>query len=266
MISASTRPFAILGHPVRHSLSPLMHNAAFRVLGIDAVYVALDIPADRVGATMHLLASQGGGGNVTVPHKAEALGGVAPDPSLSALGAVNTFWGEGELVRGANTDVAGVIGAWRDLGSPEGPWLVLGTGGSARGAIRAAIDLGIAVAVRSRDAARGASLEAWATSQGALVVREPTCRVAVNATPLGLKHDDPLPAEPAALPHIVAALDLVYACGRTRWVLQMERAGRPAADGRGVLLHQGVGAFECWFPQQAAPVEVMRAAVHDALG
>jgi shikimate dehydrogenase len=89
--------------------------------------------------------------------------------------------------------------------------------------------------------------------------------VAINATPLGLGGDDPLPVEPSEIPGVRVALDLVYAPGETRWVRVLREHGIQAQDGRAMLLHQGAAAFARFFPAEAAPVDVMRAAVQRAL-
>ena len=87
----------------------------------------------------------------------------------------------------------------------------------------------------------------------------------INATPLGLRAGDPLPFDPGAFPRAEIVLDMVYARGETAWVRAMRPHVRRAADGRAMLVAQGAAAFECWFPDKAAPVEVMRAAVNAAL-
>lgn len=261
--------FAILGDPVAHSASPAMHGAAFRALGLPAVYVALRPTSEGVADTMRALARTGGGGNVTVPFKVEAA--VAADvrtPRVERLGAANTFWWAEEQLQADNTDVDGVLEALRELGvtADGSPWLVLGTGGSARAVAAAALELGAPLAVRSRDAARAARFAAWAAGLGVAPAEAAACRIVLNATPLGLEADDPLPLVPAEVPELAVALDLVYARGGTRFVQAARAAGAAAADGRRMLLAQGVAAFRRWFPRREPPVEVMRAALRDALG
>jgi shikimate dehydrogenase len=265
MISGTTKVFALLGEPVRHSLSPRMHNAAFLALGLDAAYVALPCDADQVGPLMRALVRAGGGGNVTVPHKAVAAATV--DQKLQAeLAVCNTFWGEEDRLVGDNTDVTGILDGLRALGAPPTAWLVLGTGGSGRAAVEAARLAGAGVAIRSRDPARAALLEAEILRQGGRVVDAESCEVVINATPLGLVAGDPLPMEPGLHPAVRFALDMVYGAGGTAWVRAMRSSGIQAADGRTVLVAQGAAAFGRWFPGRDAPVEVMRAAVHAALG
>lgn len=259
MIGGSTRVFALLGHPVRHSLSPAMHNAAFRALGLDAVYVALDCAEASVAPLMRALAEAGGGGNVTVPHKRAAAG-------LAAPAACNTFWGEGGVLHAANTDPEGILHALRRLGLHPQTWLVIGTGGSARGCLAAARRLGAAVSVRSRSAERARALEAEAAAAGVRVADDAGFDLVVNATPLGLQPSDPAPASLAGLAPACAVLDLVYLPGETPWVRAARAAGHPAADGREVLLGQGAAAFRHWYPELEPPVEVMRAAIRAGLG
>ncbi|MDX2193444.1 MAG: hypothetical protein NW201_08810, partial [Gemmatimonadales bacterium] len=143
---SAPRVFAVLGDPVAHSRSPAMHTAAFRALGLDAAYVALRCDAADAPALARALARAGGGGNVTVPHKSAVLPALdAPSARVTALGACNTFWGEGDAVRGENTDVDGVLEALHALGPADGPWLVAGTGGSARAVAAAAAERGAAL-------------------------------------------------------------------------------------------------------------------------
>lgn len=261
--------FAILGDPVAHSASPAMQGAAFRALGLQAVYVALRPTSDGVADTMRALARTGGGGNVTVPFKVEAAAAAdVRTTRVERLGAANTFWSADEQLHADNTDVDGVLDALRGLGvAADGtPWLVIGTGGSARAVAAAALEMGSPLAVQSRDAGRAARFAAWAAGLGVATAAPEACRVVLNATPLGLAAEDPLPVDPAVLPGLAVALDLVYVPGGTRWMHAARTAGAAAADGRRMLLAQGVAAFRRWFPRREPPVEVMRAALREALG
>ncbi len=269
-ISASTRLLAVIGDPVAHSLSPVMHNAAIRALGLDAVYVALRTPAATLPSLLSALAAVGGAGNVTVPHKEAAERCIARKTDLCIrAGACNTFWTEhGELV-GDNTDVPGILACLERLGANGGGhWLLIGTGGAARAVAIAAAEARGHLHVLSRDAARAQAFAEWARSCG---VRAEPARgalepdVAINATPLGLKETDPLPLDPARTQRLSAALDLVYAPGETRWVRALRAAGIPAEDGRELLVRQGAAALSRFFPGEVAPLDVMRAAVCRAL-
>ncbi len=272
-IGASTRLLTIIGDPVAHSLSPAMHNAACRALGINAVYVALPLPAPAVTTVLQAFAATGVAGNVTVPHKEAVERSVARKTDVCArAGACNTFWTEnGELV-GDNTDVAGVSNALAALGGQGGAkvrrWLVIGTGGSARAVAVAAADAGVALWVRSRHPDRARDFVAWAKGLGvrAEAAHGPVeVDTAINATPLGRADGDALPIDPKDLRGVRVALDLVYARGATRWVRMLQGKGVTAGDGREVLVHQGAAAFTRFFPGTPAPIDVMRAAVERAL-
>lgn len=266
MRGGRTRVFALLGNPVAHSLSPAMQNAAFRVLGLDAVYVPMPCSAEHVPVLMTAFAAAGGGGNVTVPHKTVAAHAIAhPNERVEALGACNTFWWEDEALAGDCTDVEGVRAALGALRVEAEVWLVIGTGGSARAVAEAARLAGARLAVASRDPARATAFLAWAGARGVGVASAEEATLVVNATPLGMNADDPLPSRPAATPAAVAILDLVYRRGETAWVRAQRQAGRRAADGREVLLAQGAAAFSRWFPRHTPPLDVMRAALHAAL-
>lgn len=263
-IDGRTRVFALLGDPVSHSLSPAMQNAAFQVLGLDAVYVALRCSDALLPSLMRALADAGGGGNVTIPHK--ALAARSADRTVGPLPeACNVFWGEQGALLAGNTDVLGVGQALDALEAPSTTWLVVGTGGSARAAFAAARERGARLAVRSRDPARAEQALRALEAEGVKRATEEECEVVINSTPLGLEPADPLPITPFETPKARAVLDLVYHAGGTPLVQAYAERGIRAADGREVLLAQGAAALETWFPGVSAPREVMRAAVRAAL-
>ncbi len=264
-IGGATRVYALLGDPVAHSLSPVMQNAAFRALGLNAVYVALRCTGESLDGVLDALLHQGGGGNVTIPHK-EAAAALLARRSGYHLPVCNTFWWEDGVARGAETDSEGIMKALTRLDAPEGPWGVIGTGGSARAAVFAARRAGVGVAVKSRSTERADRMAGLAAGLGVPVAPLETCRVVINCTPLGLGEREPLPIAADEIPAARLALDLVYRPGETAWVRAMRAAGRCAADGREVLIEQGAAAFERWFPRRQAPREVMRAVVCAALG
>ena len=268
MIDGETRVLAILGSPVAHSLSPSMQTAAFRALGLKAVYVPMPCDASNVSAVMGTLAAACGGGNVTIPHKAAAAAELDhPTELVEVLGACNTFWGDGDGdgVWGDNTDVTGIRQALRDLGAPHTAWLVVGTGGSARAAVEAAREVGAAVAVKSRSVVKAARFRDWIADRGVVSAAMEEAEVIINATPLGLHESDPLPVERGDVPCARFALDLVYRAGRTPWVRALRAEGIHAEDGRRMLVAQGAASFERWFPGVPAPTAVMQAVVDRAL-
>ena len=273
-VGSATRVFAVLGDPVGHSLSPRLHNAAFEAEGLDAVYVALRTDADGVAPLMRALARAGGGGNVTVPHKQLAAAALdLPTESVRRIGACNTFWLDGDRVAGDNTDVEGFEHALRSFtGDPRGARVLLfGAGGAAAAALLALLNAGVeAVVIVNRTASRaeqlaariaGAGHERVRVAPGLQFPRGERFDLAVNATSLGLRADDPQPAPTDAAPYD-AAMDLVYAPGGTPWTRAAREAGIPAIDGHEMLLRQAAAAFERWW-QRPAPLGAMRAALED---
>lgn len=273
-VTAGTRLFALLGDPVSHSLSPSFQNAAFRALGLDAVFVALRCGADELPGLLRGIARAGGGGNVTVPHKALAARTVdRPGDAVRRTGACNAYWLEDGAIHGDNTDVAGASAAVASLlgREPSGARvLLLGAGGAASAALCALADARperIVIANRTPERA-GALAERFRTPEVRIDVVDSLDALAgerfdlaVNSTSLGLKPGDPLPLDPeAARVTVGAALDLVYARGETRWVREMRARGLPAADGKEMLLQQGAAAFRRWW-RMDPPLEVMRAAL-----
>lgn len=269
-ISGNTRLLAVIGDPVAHSLSPAMHNAAIRAIGLPAVYVALRCPAAAFPTLLQTCTAIGAAGNITVPHKEAAERCITRKTELCArVGACNTFWVEdGELV-GDNTDVGAVLAALTRLGVKDAAhWLLIGTGGSARAVAVAAAQAHAELSVMSRNGSRAEQFSAWAQSQGTRAqpaAKKPAADVVINATPLGLASSDIFPLEVNRMPPKAAALDLVYAPGQTRWVRELRAAGMRACDGREMLLQQGVTAFTRFFPTVQPPTEVMRAALERAL-
>lgn len=266
MITGSSRVFVVLGDPVSHSISPAMQNAAFRALGLPAVYVPLHCCAADLNHVLRAVARAGGGGNITVPHKELAARSVDVCRELGEIvAACNTFWSEDGATIGDNTDVPGLLEALHQLEISSEPWFIAGTGGGARAAVVAAAEHGVPVAIYSRDPVRQQRFESWVASRGVPLVEPAACGVLINATPLGLKPSDPFPIHLDGFPRATTAFDMVYAPGGTAWIRSVQSRVRRSGDGRAMLVAQGAAAFERWFPTKRAPVEVMRAAVDVAL-
>ncbi len=266
-ISASTRIFALLGDPVTHSLSPRFQNAGFHAAGLDAVYVALPCRAEALAVLVPALVESGGGGNVTIPHKS-AVASLAGrhDSRVVALGVANVFGPSDGGAAFGNTDVDGILAALDRLEAPSSAWYLLGTGGSARAVVGAALERGARIAVSSRDPERAASFLAWCASLGVAVASAEECEVVVNATPDGLAGSDGPPLDARQWPNLRVALDLTYCeTGATRWVEACRALGMRADDGRHVLLVQGARSWSHWFPGIAPPLAVMQAALDGRL-
>lgn len=273
-VSADTRLLALLGDPVRHSLSPLLQNAAFAAAGVDGVYVALRCGADDVRDLLRTLARAGGGGNVTVPHKERAA--TVLDESTDAVrrtGACNTWWLEDGAIRGDNTDVVGCREAVGDLldGTAEGARvLLLGAGGGARAALVALLDDGAAEVTmlnrtteRARAVARRIGADRVRVAENPSAVSGAAFDLVVNATSLGLDPADPPPLHLDDLGDVGAVMDMVYGSAGTPFVRGARARGIPAVDGGEMLVRQGAAAFERWWGRPA-PREVMRAMLEEA--
>ena len=266
-IRGSTRVLAVVGHPVAHSLSPEMHNAACSALGLDAVYVAVDAEPSALPHVLRGFEAVGIAGNLTVPHKVQGANLLFRKTDIATdLDAVNTFWLEGNRLVGDNTDVGGVLDVLEQLDAPD-PWLVAGTGGTARAIAAAARDASATLLVQSRDSRRAADFAAWARGIGADALEDDGRQIGtvINATPLGLQPGDPIPIAYDRAEGCKAVLDLVYARGETPWCRGLRARGARVADGRLVLVAQGLRAFGRFFPDVEAPREVMKAAVERAL-
>ena len=280
-----TLRFALLGDPVRHSISPAMHRAAFDILGLDAEYTARRTAPDEVGPVMR--SPDLAGGNVTLPHKLRASRALArPSAAVRATGACNCWWQrpDGGLA-GDNTDVGGLHAALARFGfRPRGARvLLLGAGGAARAAVHALLEGGVSsVEVLNRTPARARALrdqalahatDADPAADAVRVVAAPhagaTYDLVLNSTSLGLSPGDPLPLEldrGAVGARFGAAFDMVYAAGETPWVRHARALGVRAVGGLDMLVGQAALSLERWFPGRAAPFEAMREAAVAALG
>lgn len=270
-VTAATRPFALLGDPVSHSLSPLMQNAAMREAGVDGIYFAVRCDADAVATLVRALAKAGGGGNVTIPHKATAALVIEkPSEAVIATGVCNTYWSEEGRICGDNTDVEGFLAVARPmLGSIEGARAcVLGSGGAARAVVHGLLRNGAEALVLGRSADRLTAFEdqfrndpRLRTAMGdANPLRTGSIDLVVNATPVGMAADDRSPIDLDAMPAVRAVLDLVYRPGGTALTRAASVRGLLATDGHAFLVAQGAAAFQRWWNREA-PTDVMRRAV-----
>lgn len=265
----TTRLVALLGHPVGHSASPVMHAAAFEAAGVDAAYLAFDVaPASLADAVTGLRALGALGANVTVPHKTPVMELVdRVTDEARGVGAANTlFWEESGAFAADNTDAAGLSEVLeREIGLERGtPSVIVGAGGAARAA---AVALGRArarVRVHARRARPARVVRDLAVAHGAdHLDTDAPYRLVVNATPLGLRGES-LPQEFMQLRQDQIALDLVYGAEPTPFLTAAKRAGALAVDGRGMLLGQAVHAFQRW-TGEPAPREAMGRALEASL-
>lgn len=268
--------FALLGDPVAHSLSPALHAAAFEALGMDAVYTALRVLEGELASVMRAVARQGGGGNVTLPHK-ERAAALVDDPSeaVRATGACNCFWGDGAGgLRGDNTDVVAFTEASRSVrteGPADATILLLGAGGAARAVLLGALSAGArevhvlnrtverAVRMVSEVAERESGDGERARVLGSRDEADVPYDLVVNATSLGIDPDDALPLDLVDR-EVGAVLDLVYGPNETAWVRRARELEIRAHDGLEMLVLQGAASVERWTGRRP-PLEPMRRAV-----
>jgi len=265
--TGETRLAGVIGWPVRHSRSPDIHNAAYRALGLDWLYVALPVPPGQVGPALGGMRALGIEGlSVTMPHKSAAAAAVDRlCADAVALGAVNSIRRDGDLLVGDNTDGGGFVDSLLADGvDPAGRrCVVLGAGGAARAVVRALALAGAeAVVVVARNQARADAAASLAGAAGSVGGAEGLAEadLLVNATPLGMGDDTTLAADPAALPARAVVADLVYHPRRTPLLAAAEARGLRTVGGIGMLVHQAARQLEAWTGLDA-PIEVMRAAV-----
>ena len=267
--TARTRVAAVLGDPVRHSLSPVIVNAAFAEMDLDWVFVALEVGSGGGAHALEAIETLGlAGCSVTMPLKAELADALDRlDPLAQALRAVNCVYRDEHGLAGANTDGVGFCAALADVGVPvAGTRLaILGAGGAARAVIAAVADAGAAEVVvvnRTRDrAVQAAALAPTARvgDAGDLSAVD----VVVNATSVGMG-DGSLPCDPDLLATRQVVADLVYEPVETPLLSEARHRGLATVDGVGMLVHQAALAIRLWTGRDA-PVEVMTAHARRAL-
>lgn len=271
----------VIGHPVEHSASPAMHNAALAATGLDYVYVAFNVPPERAAGVGDAMRALGIAGlNVTVPHKQAVMAGLDEIAGEArAIGAVNTIENRAGRLIGHNTDAYGIATSLRQDGGLErlpARVVLLGAGGAARAILYALLQAPEVeeVWLLNRTTARAEGLAADLDRPAARVrvggldevgrVRD--AGLLINATSVGLapQADASPVADPRVLHRGLVVYDTVYRPRRTRLLAQAEAAGARAVGGLGMLLHQGARAFEIWTGAEA-PVSAMRQALEAAV-
>jgi len=267
--TSATRFAGVIGWPISHSLSPRMHNAAFRALGLDWAYLAFPIEPDHVSDAVRGLFRAGCSGlNVTIPHKHAVIECCsAVTPAVEAIGAANTLIPDGDGgMTGDNTDAEGFLRAL-DESAPidlEGAEvLMIGAGGAACAVAFALKGRGARLRVANRTEEKcGALGEVVPFTHQAIEDAAARAALVVNSTSLGMGTDEvpaDLPLESLG-PHTVA-YDLVYRTEPTPWLAAAAARGARTVDGAGMLLHQGAAAFRQWTGVEP-PLDAMRAGLN----
>ncbi|MEH2435485.1 MAG: shikimate dehydrogenase [Nostoc sp.] len=287
LITGKTKLLGVIGHPVEHSLSPAMHNAAIAHLGLDYVYLPFPIaPHNLEIAIAGFAAIDVVGFSVTIPHKQAIITLLSEiTPIAQAIGAVNTVSRQNNQWVGTNTDIEGFIAPLQTTYKQD--WsqkvaVILGNGGAARAVVAGCHQLGFAkIHVVGRNVQR---LQEFGNSWNNSPISEnlevhqweelpkliPQANLLVNTTPIGMYpkvNESPLSVkEIANLPKGAIAYDLIYIPKPTQFLEQAEKQGAIAIDGLEMLVQQGVAALKIWLQQETVPVEVMRQALQKHLG
>ena len=282
-VTGATCVTGVFGYPVQHSRSPAVHNAAFRALGLDYIYVPFNVHPDNLEAAVHgIRALALVGVNITIPHKErviELLDWVSDD--ARRIGSVNTIHNSEGVLSGYSTDGPGFIRALEEAGKSPGASrvVVLGAGGSARATVCALIASGASVTVANRTYSRAVELsESLNSALGTGAIKPVALDSAearravleadllVNCTSVGMHpHPDAQPIPSEWLHADLFVFDQIYNPLETRLLKAARAAGARGANGIGMLVFQGAISLEIW-TGQAAPVEIMRQAALAAEG
>ncbi|MBD2496989.1 shikimate dehydrogenase [Nostoc sp. FACHB-280] len=286
-ITGTTKLLGVIGHPVEHSLSPLMHNAAISELGLDYVYLPFPIAPDNLEIAIAGFAAIGVTGfSVTIPHKQAIMPLLSEiTPVAQAIGAVNTVTRQNQRWIGTNTDIEGFIAPLQTTYQQD--WsqkvaVILGNGGAARAVVAGCYQLGFAeIYVVGRNEQKLIEFrDSWGSSPiaeklqvypwGSLSKLVPQAHLLVNTTPIGMYpqvENSPLSvAEMADLPQGAIAYDLIYIPQPTKFLQQAQNQGAIAIDGLEMLVQQGAAALKIWLQTETVPVEIMRQVLRQHLG
>lgn len=286
MITGKTKLLGVIGHPIEHSLSPVMHNAAIAQLGLDYIYLPLPVRPEDLQVALTGFAAIGlKGFNVTIPHKQAIL------PLLSKVsqvgqdvGAVNTVWRTEDLLwAGTNTDVEGFLAPLRTYNRDWSQTIavILGNGGAARAVVAGCAHLGCAeIHIAGRNQLNlNEFLSSWVNSPSSVNLQVhtweelplliPQATLLINTTPIGMYPHvaaSPLSAvQMKNLPSMAIVYDLIYIPNPTQFLRQAEELGAITIDGLEMLVQQGAAALKIWLQQQV-PVDIMRQTLQQHLG
>ena len=263
----------VIGWPIKHSRSPLIHGYWIKQHGLNADYRREEVPPDQFEAFIKSLPAHGYvGANITIPHKEAALAASEPDDRARAVGAANTLWLDDGRLRSTNTDVEGFIDNL-DAAVPywdrdDGEAVVLGAGGSSRAIVYGLIERGfetIHVVNRTLDRAQALRERFGSAVQPANTTALPhllkRAGLLVNTTSLGMTGQPPLEIDLVSMHGSAVVADLVYAPLDTGLLAAARKRGLRTADGLGMLLHQAVRGFALWFGVRPAVTPELRALV-----
>ncbi|MCL0094566.1 shikimate dehydrogenase [Dehalococcoidales bacterium] len=271
LISGKTKVYGIIGDPIEHTMSPIMHNAAFKKLGIDCWYLPFRVRKEELGKAIEgMRALNISGLNVTIPHKVAVIPFLDKlDPMARKIGSVNTIVNDDGVLTGYNTDATGFLQALLEKGiRPEGKNIViLGAGGASRAISFILAERGgnLVILNRTLDKAKewvsrlskilNREAKALKLDEENLVVAMEKADILINATSVGMSPDETLVPAQLLKPGLII-FDIVYPI-KTRLLREAEAAGSQTISGLDMLVWQGAMAFEKW-TGKAAPLELMK--------
>ena len=268
-IAARTKICMVIGDPVEHSLSPKMHNAGYKALGIDNefVYVGAHVkPENLPDFTKGIKAMQIRGVSVTIPHKQEIMKYLDEiDETAKKIGAVNTIVNNNGILKGFNTDWIGVYKPLKNTSNlKKNKAIIIGAGGAAKSAVYALLKIGVKrVGIYNRTFEKAKSISAQFNIEPVidLIEHKKNTDIIINATSLGLSKEDELPVPIEYINRNQIVFDLVYTShGKTRLIKEAEKKGAKTITGIEMLLHQGFEQFKL-FTGHDAPEDAMRKAL-----
>ncbi len=275
-IDANTQLYGLLGYPVRHSKSPNMHNAAFKKLGINAVYLCFEVPPDHLKKAIDAIRGLDiRGVNVTIPHKQAVMKYLDEiTDAARRIGAVNTIVKRGNKLIGTNTDAEGFMRDLRDscrFSAKNKRCLIIGAGGGARAVCFGLADAGAKlICIKDKDPSKARKLTRdlrrhYLALEIKAISRDDALKgmdfdLVVNATPVGMKPGDGPVIDLKIFQRVSLVYDLIYNPKVTPLLKQAKKIGIECANGLGMLVRQGAVSFKHW-TKQDPPLDVMFQAV-----
>lgn len=268
ILNSDTALFAVLGDPIAHSLSPVMHNRAFSQVGYNGVYLAFSVKNIH-NAITGIKALGIKGVSITIPHKIAVMETVDDvDDVAKKIGAVNTIVNRNGVLTGYNTDGIGAVKAITEKTTiKDKDVVIIGAGGAARAIGFAIVSEGGRVTILNRTPAKAERLarDLGAEFEQISNFKNIKCRILINTTPLGMTPNvDAVPLPREDLDKSMVVMDIVYNPLKTRLLKEAEHIGCQIIDGMSMFVYQGAVQFELWTGIKA-PVDVMKTAVQDAL-
>ena len=284
-ITGKTKLLGVIGEPIEHSLSPVMHNAAIAQMGVDYVYLPFPIKTADLGVAIAGFAAMGlQGFSVTIPHKQAIISLLSDVSAIAKLtGAVNTVWRTEQGWSGTNTDVEGFVAPLQALNrdwSQTTP-VILGHGGAARAVVVGCTQLGCSeIHIVGRNVQKLSQFQqSWANAPLPITLNVhrweelpellPQADLVVNSTPVGMYPNvEQSPLDAAAMQLLrpsAIAYDLIYTPNPTQFLQQAKEQGAVAIDGLEMLVQQGAAALKIWV-EQTPPVDIMRRSLQQHLG